>query len=97
MSKNKTIIAESSKKLSKKDITAYLADISENLEISSNGCIHSVLALNNLLRQPNAEKLFDEASKKQAQEIWIKIKSTGLQLGDPPLLFGLPKAEEVSK
>lgn len=97
MSKNKTTSVESNKKLTKKDITSFLADISENLETSSNGCIHSVLALNNLLRQPNAEKLFDEATKKQAQEIWVKIKSTGLQLGDPPLLFGLPKSEEASK
>jgi hypothetical protein len=96
MSKNKTTGTEN-KKLTKKDITAFLADISENLEASSNGCIHSVLALNGLLRQPNAEKLFDEATKKQAQEIWIKIKSTGLQLGDPPLLFGLPLTEEAGK
>ena len=36
------------------------------------------------------EAMLDEKLKEQMHDLWIKLKSLGVQLSDPPLLFGLP-------
>ena len=50
--------------------------------------MHSMILLDHLFRLPNARELFDADLKEQARDLWLKIKSTGLQLNDPPLLVG---------
>ena len=72
----------------KQEVKAFLADISEQVDNSQGSYLHSMLALNELIRQPNAEKIFDETLKRQAREIWIKIKGAGAELNEPPFLFG---------
>jgi hypothetical protein len=44
-----------------------------------------------MMRLPNAAELFDDELKAQMKDLWIKLKSTGIKLTDPPLLFGLPE------
>jgi hypothetical protein len=44
----------------------------------------------------NVGELFDEDLKAQAKDIWVKLKSTGVQLSDPPFMFGAPKLEQRS-
>ncbi len=80
--------AEKPKTFNKQEVKAFLADISEQVELSQGNYLHSVLALNELIRQPNAEKVFDDGLKRQARDIWVKIKAAGAELNDPPLLFG---------
>lgn len=83
--------AEAQKKLlSRTEVAAYLTDIAKKILDTKSSNLHSMLALNDLLRQPNANELFTGELKDQAKDIWLKLKSTGLQVNDPPILFGLP-------
>lgn len=75
----------------KEDVRAYLADIEQKVIESNDAYLHSVLALNQMMRLPNAAELFDDEVKAQMRDLWIKLKSTGIKLTDPPLLFGLPE------
>jgi hypothetical protein len=75
---------------SKEEVKSYLADIERKLVESSGAYMHSLVALNEILRHPDVPAILDQELKSQLQDIWIKLKSTGIQLADPPLLFGLP-------
>lgn len=80
------------------ELREFLDDISAKIVAASPSYLHPVIALNHLLTQPNAQALFaDEELKQQARDIWIKAKSTGLQLNDPPLLFGHPEIKAAEK
>lgn len=91
----------SSSKYSQKEISAYLSDIEKKLTETDTVATHSLVALNQLLRLPNAADLFDGENKERAKDLWIKLKGRGIQLTEPPLIFGAPAisvdAEELSK
>jgi len=82
---------EKQKRYTKKQLRAYLVDVEEQVIGSDSAYLPSVIALNELLREPNTEALLDKELKAQMCDLWIKLKSIGLQLSDPPLLFGLPE------
>ena len=79
------------KTYTREEIKVFLADIAQRVLRSDAPLTHSLVAIDRLLRLPNAAELFDEDIKRQLRDLWIKLKSTGLQLSDPPMLFGLPK------
>lgn len=81
---------ETSKLNTREEVSAFLADIGRQLLDNNLPTIHTLLALNQILRLRNAEELFDEELKEQARDIWLKVKATGVHLIDPPLLFGHP-------
>lgn len=81
----------------KKEVANFIAEISKKIVDSNTAYFHSMITLNTLLRLPNAEEIFDEELKEQARDLWLKLKLTGLQLTDPPLLFGLPQVTSDEK
>ena len=88
----KDVAAEEERKAyTREDVQAFLSEIAERVISSNNAYLHSVLALDHLLREPNAAELFDGDLKEQARDLWVKLKATGLQLNDPPVLFGIPE------
>ena len=84
------------KLLDKKEVEEYLNVILEKLNSSDDAYMHSVLAFNHILRQPNAAEVFDDNMLRNAKEIWVKIRSMGIMLGDPPLIYGLPEDNKES-
>ena len=83
--------SEGNKKLlSRAEFAEFLTEIAKKVLDTKGSNLHSMLALNELLRQPNANDMFTGELKDQARDLWLKLKSTGLQLNHPPLLFGLP-------
>lgn len=72
----------------RKHVQEALSTIAARVVESQSAYMHAMLLLNELLRLPNARELFDDDLKEQARDLWLKVKSTGLQLNDPPLLFG---------
>ncbi len=76
---------------SKDEVRSYLAELEKRVIDSEGAYLHSILALNHLLRLPNAAELIDDKMKAQMKDLWLKLKSTGIKLADPPLLFGLPE------
>ena len=79
------------KKWTKKDVQAFLDEMSKQISEGKSAYVHSMLALNRVITLPNANELFTEDLKAQAKELWLKVKATGLQLGEPPFLFGQPQ------
>ena len=69
------------------DVESFLGDIAKKLVDNESTHVHTMLALNRIFRLPNAQELFDDELKEQARDLWRKVKSTGLKLSDPPLLF----------
>ncbi len=84
----------SPREYSRKELEAFIAEISSKVVGSSNAYMHSLLAINHLLRASNAEELLDAELKEQLRDLWVKLKSNGLQLADPPLLFGIPDSQK---
>ena len=76
--------------VTKADVRAFLAEIAAQVASGKAPTVHTMLALNGMFRLPNAREIFDEELRKEAQDLWMKIKSSGLQVLDPPLIFGEP-------
>lgn len=74
---------------------SFLTDIERHVLESHGSYLHSVLAINHLLESPSASEILDKELKERLRELWLKIKASGFQLNDPPILFGMPgkKAE----
>jgi hypothetical protein len=68
-------------------IRETLDAVAQNVVGTQSSYMHSMILLDQLFRDPSARELFDADLKEQAKDLWLKIKSTGLQLNDPPLLF----------
>ena len=85
--------ANEAKTYTRAEVQGILDEIAKKFVASGSAYMHSMLLLNHILRLPNAAELFDDGLKEQARDLWLKVKSTGLQLTDPPLLFGLPKVD----
>lgn len=75
----------------KQEVESFVAEISRQIVGSTTGYMHAMLALNHILRQPNASEFLDHDVKEQVKDLWVKLKSMGLQLNDPPILFGTPE------
>ena len=73
--------------IDKEGIRNTLESVARSVVGTQSSYMHSMILLDNLCRLPNARELFDDDLKEQAKDLWLKIKSTGLQLNDPPLLF----------
>ena len=73
------------------ELVAFIGEINKQVVDKSPAYLHSILALNHVLRQPNLSQLLDKDIKQQLQDIWAKLKTTGLELQDPPVLFGVPE------
>jgi len=72
------------------DVRKSLESIARKVVESRTAHLHALLTLNYLLRLPNAQRLFNEDLRQQARDLWLKVKTAGFQLDDPPLLFGIP-------
>src|SRR5262245_54884394 len=82
---------EGEKIYTKKEIEQFISDIGRRVVDSNTAYMHSLLALNTILRQPNLSTLIDDELREEMKDIWVKLmKSTGLQLVAPPILFGIP-------
>jgi len=85
--------------LTKESLAEYIQDISQKSLTPEESLIHCVISLNQILADEETSALLNEDMKSQLREIWLKLKSAGIQLVDPPALFGLPEdfsGEEIA-
>ena len=81
----------------REEIVDFIGEINKQIVGSSKSTMHSLLALNHILRAPNAREVIDGDLKTQLKDIWLKLKSIGLQLQDPPILFGAPQVSDFAE
>ena len=81
---------EDKKTFTKAELESFVGDIARRVVDSNSAYLHSFLALNQVLRQPEIAHILDDELREQMKDIWVKLmKSTGLQMENPPILFGV--------
>ncbi len=80
-----------SNSVSKEMLVEYINDIAERTLQEDESKLHSVIAINQILSDNDKLSMLDEEMKEQLRDIWSRIKGAGIQLVDPPVLFGLPE------
>lgn len=71
----------------KQECKAFLLSIRDELLKEEAPPIFGMSALNKVLTMERADELLDKDSKEIAQEIWVKLSQSGLQLKKPAILF----------
>lgn len=75
------------RRFTREEVFNFLNDVSRQLEESQIPPVHTMLALNTMFRAADAKKIFDDELKEKARALWLRIKATGVQVIDPPILF----------
>jgi hypothetical protein len=83
--------------ISREMLAEYISEIAEKTLLEDESKLHSVIAFNQILSDQEKISLLDEEMKDQLKDIWSRIKAAGIQLVDPPLLFGLPEDFSIEK
>jgi len=86
-SKEKQSVDVVLREYSRAEVDSFLDEITQRITESDDYFMHSMLAINQILRQPKARDWLDDDLKTRIRDLWLKIKSTGLELKDPPILF----------
>jgi hypothetical protein len=76
--------------LTEQETKDFLAEIEKRLVARDGSELAAMVALNQILKAPNAFQLLQGDLKEQIKDLWLKLKASGLTLEDPPILFGLP-------
>ncbi len=71
----------------KEELKTFLLGIRDKMTDRSAAPIYAVSAMNFALNQPSIYQLLDNENKEIARDIWLRIKQSGMQLRNPPLLF----------
>ncbi len=87
----KTKVENSGKQsISKELLLEYIQDIHLKANSADESRIHCAIALNQILSDQSSLNALSDEGRNLLKEVWTKLKSEGIQLEDPPLLFGLP-------
>lgn len=71
----------------KEELKTFLLGIRDRMTDQSAAAIYAVSAINYALNLPTIYTLLDNENKEIARDIWLRIKQSGMQLRNPPLLF----------
>ncbi|NLF24452.1 MAG: hypothetical protein GX589_02180 [Deltaproteobacteria bacterium] len=72
---------------SKEGLRDFLLNIRDKMTEKSAAPIYALSALNYVMNSAEIYELLDNENKEIARDIWLRLKQSGLQLKDPPLLF----------
>lgn len=73
---------------SKEGLRDFLLNIRDKMTERSAAPIYALSALNYVMSNAEVYGLLDNENKEIARDIWLRLKQSGFQLKDPPLLFG---------
>lgn len=71
----------------KEELKTFLLGVRDRMTDQSAAAIYAVSAINFALNLPAIYTLLDNENKEIARDIWLRIKQSGMQLRNPPLLF----------
>lgn len=77
--------------VTKETLLEFVQDIHQKANQADESRIHCAIAMNQILTNADYVGALNDESKQLLKEVWHKLKSEGIQLVDPPLLFGLPE------
>jgi hypothetical protein len=79
----------------KKDLNTFLVSVRDGMGDGSTSPIFGMTAINHLLTAPNVYSLLDNENKEIARDIWLRLKGSGLQVKNPPMLFSAEEETAV--
>ena len=81
------------KRYTREELVTFFTEIGASLVQTDPAPLQALIALNNVLASPDIRKVMDDDLTEQAKDLWAKLKSTGVQISNPPLLFGYPEID----
>jgi len=72
----------------KEELRDFLLNIRDKLADRAAAPVYALSALNHIMNKPVIYELLDKENKEIARDIWLRLKQSGFQLKNPPLLFG---------
>jgi hypothetical protein len=69
------------------ELKTFLTAVLDKLKEDPTSCMYATSALKYALGLQDIYKLLDNENRELARDTWLRIKSTGLQVKNPPLLF----------
>ena len=73
---------------SKDDLKHFLGMLASRMDGEQAAPIYVLTMMNHLLTLPDIYQYLDEENKEIARAIWLRMKQQGMQLRNPPMLFG---------
>jgi len=73
---------------SKAELKNFLQVLRDRMAERAAAPIYAVSAMNHVLTLPKVYDLLDNENKEIARDIWLRIKQSGMQVKNPPMLFG---------
>jgi hypothetical protein len=70
------------------DLKKFLRSVLDKMSDDQAAPVYSLALMNHLLNLPTIYSLLDNENKELARDIWLRLKASGVQLRNPPLLFG---------
>lgn len=70
------------------DLKSFLNTIHDKLTEDVGSPIYALTAMNHIMNLQSVYDILDSETKELARNIWLRLKASGLQLRNPPILFG---------
>ena len=70
------------------DLKTFLRALLDKMKEESAAPIYIVGAMNYVLNLPEIYQCLDNENRELARDVWLRLKQSGLQVRNPPLLFG---------
>jgi hypothetical protein len=78
---------------SKTQLKEFLLNVRDKLADGSSAPIYTATALNYAMNLPEIYDYLTKENKEIARDIWLRLKQAGMQINNPPLLFGSDEDE----
>ena len=79
----------------KADLKKFLVRIRDRMADESAAAIYAASAMYYVLGLNNIYEILDSENKEIARDIWLRLKTAGFQMRNPPLLFGADEETPV--
>lgn len=73
---------------SKTDLKNFLLNVRDKMAEEVAAPVYALSAINHVMTLPGIYNLLDNENKEIARDIWLRLKQSGMQLRNPPILFG---------
>lgn len=70
------------------DLKTFLMQVRQKLLEDVSPPVYTLAAMNLVLNRPDIYDLLSPEAEEVAKDIWTRLKNRGIQLRNPPILFG---------
>ena len=71
----------------KADLKAFLANVVDKMSDQVAAPIYAMAAMQHVFNLPNIYELLDKTNREVARDIWLRLKQSGMQVRNPPMIF----------